>query len=378
MNAAASGFCLARLPVVDLAADGKISMKKKNESIYNSAYEAGFRDAMQRAAADRPKRKPKTKRVVGDKPSIAASEAPTAEPPKRNDFALVIGLLAGIFGLWGVAHVLNNKVVPGCVFLLVIRGLLPRVWAGYRDYRVREFISLRRFSDLAAACLRPSQRRRESGLSPFTGPATMVAATIKRKKTRFHWTLARRKIVWAYIFLAIPIVFFAYIRIYPTIFAFQMSLHDYNPMAVEQPYVGMENYQKVFEDLGKRKSTTKSAFQNTISYVLFGVPIQLCLALAIALMLNEIRFMSTTVSHSVFPALRDIHHRHRMGLPHVVSAALWAIQCRLAAGVIAAAAFPAQPAASLAIDPGTGDMAGHGLRGDHFPGRFEADFAHLL
>ena len=121
----------------------------------------------------------------------------------------------------------------------------------------------------------------------------MVDATIKRKKTRFHWTLARRKIVWAYIFLAIPIVFFAYIRIYPTIFAFQMSLHDYNPMAVEQPYVGMENYQKVFEDLGKRKSTTKSAFQNTISYVLFGVPIQLCLALAIALMLNEIRFMST-------------------------------------------------------------------------------------
>ena len=94
-------------------------MKKKNESIYNSAYEAGFRDAMQRAAADRPKRKPKTKRVVGDKPSIAASEAPTAETPKRNDFALVIGLLAGIFGLWGVAHVLNNKVVPGCVFLLV-------------------------------------------------------------------------------------------------------------------------------------------------------------------------------------------------------------------------------------------------------------------
>ena len=121
----------------------------------------------------------------------------------------------------------------------------------------------------------------------------MDGAAEKRKANRFHWTLARRKIVWAYIFLAIPIVFFAYIRIYPTIFAFQMSLHDYNPMAVEQPYVGMENYQKVFEDLGKRKSTTKSAFQNTISYVLFGVPIQLCLALAIALMLNEIRFMST-------------------------------------------------------------------------------------
>ena len=113
------------------------------------------------------------------------------------------------------------------------------------------------------------------------------------RSPRLRWTLARRKIVWAYIFLAIPIVFFAYIRIYPTIFAFQMSLHDYNPLAQDQPYVGMENYEKVFEELNKRKSVTKSAFRNTASYLLLGVPIQLCLALAIALMLNEIRFMST-------------------------------------------------------------------------------------
>ena len=120
--------------------------------------------------------------------------------------------------------------------------------------------------------------------------------SIKRKVTKRQstdWTLARKKIVWAYIFLAIPIVFFAYIRIYPTIFAFQMSLHDYNPLAAEQPFVGLENYEKLFEELGKKKSTTKAAFSNTISYVALGVPIQLCTALLIALMLNEIRFMST-------------------------------------------------------------------------------------
>ena len=107
------------------------------------------------------------------------------------------------------------------------------------------------------------------------------------------WTLAKKKIFWAYVFLAIPIVFFAYIRIYPTLFAFQMSLHDYNPLAEDQPFVGLANYEKVFEELGKTKSTTKSAFRNTISYVALGVPIQLSLALLIALMLNEIRFMST-------------------------------------------------------------------------------------
>ena len=115
----------------------------------------------------------------------------------------------------------------------------------------------------------------------------------RQGRAGFRWTLARKKIVWAYIFLAIPIVFFAYIRIYPTFFAFQMSLHDYNPLSAEQPFVGFENYEKVYEELSKRKSTTKAAFQNTISYVALGVPIQLFLALAIALMLNEIRFMST-------------------------------------------------------------------------------------
>ena len=115
----------------------------------------------------------------------------------------------------------------------------------------------------------------------------------RRETNPLRWTLARRKIVWAYIFLAIPIVFFAYIRIYPTLFAFQMSLHDYNPLSREQPFVGFENYERVFEQLNRTKSVTKSAFRNTASYLLLGVPIQLFLALAIALMLNEIRFMSS-------------------------------------------------------------------------------------
>jgi len=107
------------------------------------------------------------------------------------------------------------------------------------------------------------------------------------------WTLARRKTVWAYIFLAIPIIFFAYIRIYPTFFAFGMSLYDYNPLAVEQEYVGLENYETIVEELGEPKSDTLAAFRNTISYVVLGVPIQLALALLIALLLNEIRFMAT-------------------------------------------------------------------------------------
>jgi len=109
----------------------------------------------------------------------------------------------------------------------------------------------------------------------------------------FNLTLARRKVLWAYIFLAIPIIFFLYIRIYPTFFAFQMSLYDWNPLALEQEFIGTENYEELFEELNKERSPTRKAFENTAKYVAIGMPIQLVVALLIALMLNEIRFMGT-------------------------------------------------------------------------------------
>lgn len=122
---------------------------------------------------------------------------------------------------------------------------------------------------------------------------TQVYEESKRRQDKPFLTLGRRKSMWAYIFLAIPIVFFLYIRIYPTLFAFQMSLYDYNPLAVEQEYVGTGNYEELIEELGKPRSITYAAFRNTASYVVFGVPIQLVLALVIALMLNEIRRLGT-------------------------------------------------------------------------------------
>ncbi len=106
-------------------------------------------------------------------------------------------------------------------------------------------------------------------------------------------TIAQRKVIWAYVFLAIPILFFLVIRIYPTYFAFRMSLFDYNPLAVEQEFVGVENYTDIWEDMQESRDPTRKAFENTGKYILFGMPIQLMLGLGVALMLNEIRFLKT-------------------------------------------------------------------------------------
>jgi multiple sugar transport system permease protein len=118
----------------------------------------------------------------------------------------------------------------------------------------------------------------------------------KRAESRtglFQMTLAKRKVMWAYIFLAIPIIFFLYIRIYPTLFAFQMSFYDWNPLAAEQRFIGLENYQTLFQELGAEGSVTRASFVNTWYYIAIGMPLQLVLSLFMALMLNEIRKFQT-------------------------------------------------------------------------------------
>ena len=101
-------------------------------------------------------------------------------------------------------------------------------------------------------------------------------------------TLSQRRAIWAYIFLFIPLIFFIFIRIGPTLFSFNISLHEWNPLAVEQKFVGLANYQELFEELAKPKSVTHKAFINTFKYVLIGMPLQLVIALFIALLLNQI------------------------------------------------------------------------------------------
>ena len=106
-------------------------------------------------------------------------------------------------------------------------------------------------------------------------------------------SLSQRRVLWAYLFLLVPMIFFIYIRIYPTISAFRISLHEWNPLAVDQVYVGFENYSKLFEEVQKPTSMTAMAFVNTFKYVAIGMPVQLVLALMIALMLNNIEKLST-------------------------------------------------------------------------------------
>ncbi|MBW7885541.1 MAG: sugar ABC transporter permease [Caldilineaceae bacterium] len=102
-------------------------------------------------------------------------------------------------------------------------------------------------------------------------------------------TLRQRKILWAYIFLSISLVFFVVIRWYPTVLAFNISFHKWNVFnPASSIWIGFENYADIWSDLFKTRSGVRSAFLNTIQYVAYGVPIQLALGLGIAMLLNQI------------------------------------------------------------------------------------------
>lgn len=100
-------------------------------------------------------------------------------------------------------------------------------------------------------------------------------------------SLKTRQALTAYAFLAIPLFFFIFIRIYPVFSAIDISLRDWNLLSKAKPFVGFKNFDRLFHD-----KTFGRCVTNTIHYVLVTVPIGLVLALLISLMLNSITHFS--------------------------------------------------------------------------------------
>ncbi len=96
-------------------------------------------------------------------------------------------------------------------------------------------------------------------------------------------TLERRRWLWAYAFIAIPLLFFLSIRIGPTLYAVWVSLHQWDPIALQRPFIGLDNYRTLASD-----DVFWTAMRNTWLYVIVGVPVSLAISLIIALGLQRL------------------------------------------------------------------------------------------
>ena len=110
-------------------------------------------------------------------------------------------------------------------------------------------------------------------------------------------TIETKQAIHAWIFLAVPILFFVVIRFYPAIEAFGIAFTEWNLLSPAR-FVGLENFRRLLED-----PVFWTTFRNTFLYLIIGTPLSLALSFLVAYYLDQVRF-----GHGLIRALYFIPH----------------------------------------------------------------------
>ncbi len=112
----------------------------------------------------------------------------------------------------------------------------------------------------------------------------MAATEIKKSSpfsARFRETIHQMRKNWtAYLFLAPGLLHFLIFTVFAVSFAFFISFHRWNIIKPDKPFVGFDNYVRLFQDPRFLRAVT-----NTLTFMI-GVPLNLMSGLAVALLLN--------------------------------------------------------------------------------------------
>jgi multiple sugar transport system permease protein len=112
----------------------------------------------------------------------------------------------------------------------------------------------------------------------------------------------------AYLFLLPGLIHFMIFTLFAVSFAFYISFHEWNIIRPEKPYVGLDNYMRLFDDPRFIRSVI-----NTFTFMI-GVPLYLISGLAVALLLNtKVRGQALFRTMFYLPVIT----------PLVVSAIIW-------------------------------------------------------
>ena len=98
-------------------------------------------------------------------------------------------------------------------------------------------------------------------------------------KSTFSWT--------PYVFLAPYMLLFTVFVLIPAIFGLWMSLHNWDYLMPEQPWVGLQNYINLFTPGSPTAAFFWQSMQATGIFTLFSVPLLVIIPLLVALILNQ-------------------------------------------------------------------------------------------
>ena len=114
----------------------------------------------------------------------------------------------------------------------------------------------------------------------------MEAAIRLIKPKRWPKTgLMRRRMIWAYLFIGIPLIWLVVFSLVPILFSGWVSLHRWNMLTPpsEMPWVGLDHYIFIFT----RDRVFPKALANTFIFASGGVMTNVILGLGFALLLNS-------------------------------------------------------------------------------------------
>jgi len=97
----------------------------------------------------------------------------------------------------------------------------------------------------------------------------------------------RRRTGTAYLFLAPFLVLFCVFVLYPAISGLWISLHIWNPLLPNQPFVGLKNYVDLFVPGSLTSGDFWQSMGNTGIFTIASVPFLLVIPLVVAAMLNQ-------------------------------------------------------------------------------------------
>lgn len=97
-------------------------------------------------------------------------------------------------------------------------------------------------------------------------------------------SLSGKRVVTAWSFLVVPVVFYVAIRFWPSLEAFWLSFTDWNLLRTPH-FIAFDNYVRLASD-----PLFWKVFRNTFAYLIIGTPISLLLSFTVAYHLDRVRF----------------------------------------------------------------------------------------
>ena len=101
--------------------------------------------------------------------------------------------------------------------------------------------------------------------------------------------MQKRRRIWGWIFVAPQLIGLLIFAAIPLCMSFGISFHDWDGIASSMKFVGLKNYINQFTDPDFLK-----ALMNTLVYSLIFIPIDMILALALALAVQKIKEKHST------------------------------------------------------------------------------------